>query len=198
MSIKNCGFLCCAIVVGLWSVATAQEGDTTKSAAAAKPAAKLSMADQKFVKEAAQGGMSEVELGQLAVEKGSSEEVRKFGQQMADDHARANDRLKELAASKGIKLPMTPNVTQKATKSRLAKLSGEQFDKAYMADMLRDHKLDVAAFQTESNSAHDVDVKNFATQILPTVRDHLKEAQSIAPKPIEARKGMAPKKPEPQ
>jgi putative membrane protein len=198
MSIKSFGLLSCVIVVGMMSVATGQEGGTAKPAAAAKPASKLSLADQRFIKEAVQGGMSEVELGQLAVEKGSSEEVRKFGQQMVDDHTKANDRLKELATSKGINLPKTPNVTQKATKSRLAKLSGEQFDKAYVADMLRDHKRDVAAFQTESNLAHDVDVKNFATLTLPTVRDHLKEAESMAPKPVEARGGMAPKKPEQQ
>ncbi len=198
MSMKSWSLLSCVIVVSMMSVATAQESATTKSATAAKPAAKLSMADQKFIKDAAQGGMLEVELGQLAVEKGSSEEVRKFGQRMVDDHSKANDRLKELATSKGINLPKTPNVTQKATKARLAKLSGEQFDKAYMADMLRDHKKDVAAFQNESNLAHDVDVKNFATLTLPTVRDHLKEAQSVAPSPVEARREAAPKKPEPR
>ena len=196
MSIKRCGVLFWVIVVGMMPVVTAQEGATVKPPAAVRPAGKLSMADQKFIKDAAQGGMSEVELGQLAVAKGSSQEVRKFGQQMVDDHSKANDRLKELATSKGINLPKTPNVTQKATKTRLARLSGEQFDKAYLADMLKDHKKDIAAFQTESNQAHDVDVKNFATLTLPTVRDHLKEAESIAPKPVEAREGMAPKKPE--
>jgi putative membrane protein len=198
MSIKGCGVLLWVMVVGMMPVVTAQEGGTAKAPAAVKAAAKLSMADQKFIKDAAQGGMSEVDLGRLAVEKGSSEEVRKFGQQMVDDHSKANDRLKELATSKGINLPKTPNVAQKATKTRLAKLSGEQFDKAYMTDMLRNHKRDVTAFQAESNLAHDVDVKNFATLTLPTVRDHLKEAQTIAPTPIEARRVAAPKKPEPQ
>ncbi|HEY3973111.1 MAG TPA: DUF4142 domain-containing protein [Candidatus Sulfotelmatobacter sp.] len=148
--------------------------------------AKLSPADQKFVKEAAQGGLAEVELGQLAVQKASSDAVKNFGQRMVDDHSKANDKLKELASEKGINLPKSPSVMQKATKERLSKLSGDQFDKAYMSDMLKDHKKDVAAFRTESSTGQDSDVKNFATQTLPTLREHLKAAESIAPKSTQA------------
>ena len=94
------------------------------------PGAKMSMTDQKFVKEAAQGGMAEVELGQLAVQKASNQDVKKFGQRMVDDHGKANDKLKEIASIKGITLPASPDAKQKAMKERLSKLSGEQFDKA--------------------------------------------------------------------
>lgn len=142
----------------------------------------LSSADQKFVKEAAQGGMAEVELGQLAMQNGSSEAVKKFGERMVYDHSKANDQLKELAANKGVSLPQTPGMKEKAIKMRLSKLSGDQFDKAYMKDMLEDHKDDIAAFQKESTSGSDADVKNFASQTLPTLQDHLKEAENIAPK----------------
>lgn len=156
------------------------------------PGAKMSMTDQKFVKEAAQGGMAEVELGQLAVQKASNQDVKKFGQRMVDDHGKANDKLKEIASIKGITLPASPDAKQKATKERLSKLSGEQFDKAYMTDMLKDHKKDVAAFQNESNTGKDSDIKNFAAETLPTLRDHLKDAQDITPKIVQARGSMAP------
>ena len=80
----------------------------------------LSPADKRFVKEAAQGGMAEVELGQLAVQKASSDDVKKFGQRMVDDHTKANDKLKEVASSEGITLPQGLNAKDEATKDRLS------------------------------------------------------------------------------
>jgi len=101
---------------------------------------------------------------------------------MVDDHSKANDQLKQLASSKGIEVPTDLSAKDKATKERLSKLSGEQFDKAYMKDMVKDHTQDVSEFKKESTSAKDPDVKNFASQTLPTLEDHLKQARSIAPK----------------
>ena len=139
----------------------------------------LSAADQKFVKEAAQGGMAEVQLGQLATEKASSEAVKQFGQRMVNDHSQANNKLKELAGSKGVTLPQEPSAKDRATKERLSKLSGKAFDRAYMADMLKDHRADIAAFKMESRSGHDAQVKEFASGTLPTLEDHLKAAEKI-------------------
>jgi len=152
----------------------------TDAAGAAKPTAGAAMADSKFMKEAAEGGMAEVALGQLAAEKASSSDVKKFGQRMIDDHSKANDELKQLASQKKVALPKDLSVKDKATKARLEKLSGEQFDQAYMKDMVKDHKKDVSDFRRESKSAQDPDVKNFAAQTLPTLEDHLKQAESVA------------------
>lgn len=145
-------------------------------------ASSLSAMDRHFVKKAAKGGMAEVELGKLAAEKGQSDEVKKFGQRMVDDHSKANDQLKQLASSKGINLPTDLDAKDKSTKDRLSKLSGEQFDRAYMKDMVKDHTKDVAEFKKASDNAKDTDIRSFASQTLPTLEDHLKEAQSIAPK----------------
>jgi putative membrane protein len=142
----------------------------------------LTAADRTFIKKAAEGGQAEVELGQLAGQKASSEEVKKFGQRMVDDHTKTNDQLKQLASSKGVNVPEMPNAKDKATKARLSRLSGEQSDRAYMNDMVTDHTKDVAEFRQESKSAKDPEVKNFASQTLPTLQDHLKEARNIAPK----------------
>jgi putative membrane protein len=138
--------------------------------------------DRHFVKKAVQGGMAEVELGKLATEKGQSDQVKKFAQRMVDDHSKANEQLKQLAGSKGIPLPKDLDAKDKAAKKRLSKLGGEQFDRAYMSDMVADHTQDVSEFQQESTTAKDTDIKNFAAQTLPTLEDHLKEARSIAPK----------------
>ena len=141
----------------------------------------MSKADATFIKKAAGGGMAEVALGHLAVEKASSPEVKKFGQRMVDDHSKANDQLKQLAAQKHVTLPQDLSAKDKATKAKLEKLSGDQFDRAYMKDMVKDHTKDVSDFKRESMSAKDPDVKKFAAQTLPTLQEHLKQATSIVP-----------------
>jgi putative membrane protein len=141
----------------------------------------LSASDRTFIKKAAQGGMAEVQLGKLATEKGSSEDVKKFGQRMVDDHSKANDQLKQLAASKGVDVPTSLNSKDEATKDRLSKLSGSAFDRAYMQDMVKDHTQDVSEFKKASQTAKDPDVKSWAAQTLPTLENHLKTAKSVTP-----------------
>ena len=170
-----------ALIASLTLLPVAMMGQTNSMSAGSSNGAGVSASDKKFVREAAQGGMAEVELGELATEKASSPEVKKFGQRMVDDHSKANDQLKEVASSKGITVPDKLSAKDETTKQRLSKLSGEQFDKAYMSDMVKDHTQDVADFQRESSSGTDSDVKNFAAQTLPTLEDHLKQAKEIAP-----------------
>ena len=145
----------------------------------AKPSASTGSAksDHAFVMKAAQGGLAEVELGQLAVQKASNPDVKAFGQKMVDDHTKANDQLKQVATQKNIAIPTEPAAKDKAEKDRLSKLSGDAFDKAYMSHMVSDHKKDVAEFQREANSGKDDAVKNFAQQTLPTLQSHLQMAQ---------------------
>ena len=140
----------------------------------------LPAADKMFMMKAAEGGMAEVQLGQLAADKASSNDVKDFGKQMSDDHSKANDQLKSIAAQKGVTLPTDLNAKDKAEKDRLSKLSGEQFDKAYMQAMVKDHVKDVSEFKKESSMAKDNDVKNFASQTLPTLESHLEKAKTVA------------------
>jgi len=133
--------------------------------------------DNTFVTKAAQGGMAEVELGKLAAEKASKDEVKKFGQRMVDDHSKANDELKTVAQQKNITLPTEISAKDKALVTRLTKLSGPAFDRAYMQAMLTDHRTDVNEFRVESKSGRDADVKAFAAKTLPTLEEHLRLAQ---------------------
>ena len=125
--------------------------------------------------------MAEVELGQMAQQKASNPDVKKFGERMVADHTKANEQLKAVAEAEHIELPQKLDAKDQATKDRLDKLSGEQFDKAYMKDMVKDHKADVAEFQRESKMAKNPELKNFATQTLPVLQSHLRDAESIAP-----------------
>jgi putative membrane protein len=158
----------------------ASDSSSTSSSSGASSSGQLSAADKTFVMKAAQGGMAEVELGQLATQNAKSDEVKQFGQRMVDDHTKANDQLKQVAQQKGVAIPTELSAKDKADKARLSKLNGEQFDRAYMQHMVMDHKKDVAEFQKESTSGKDNDVKNFASQTLPTLQDHLKQAQQVS------------------
>jgi len=162
--------------------AVAQTSLTPASAVLSKASAGVTVADSTFVKKAASGGIAEVELGQLALQKASSPDVKQFAQRMVNDHTKANGQLKQVAADEHIRLPQSMSAKDKATKDTLANLSGDDFDRAYMKDMVQDHRHDVAEFERESKSAQDPAVKSFAMQTLPTLRDHLKEAERIAPK----------------
>ena len=159
----------------------------------ARQSAGTASADARLVKKAAAGGLAEVELGQLAVKNGSSEEVKQFGQRMINDHSKANDELKQIASQEHVKLPSEPDQQDRATKERLEKLSGAEFDQAYMSQMVNDHKKDVAEFERVSRSARNPAVKDFAQQTLPVLRGHLKQAEQIAPtqKAEVARTGLA-------
>jgi|SRR5579884_497596 len=133
--------------------------------------------DAAFVTKAAQGGMAEVKLGQLAKDHGQSQAVKDFGQRMVDDHTKANDQLKDLAAKKNFTLPTDVDAKDQATYDRLSKLNGAAFDRAYMRDMVNDHKKDVAEFEHEANSGKDPDVKAWAGQTVGTLKEHLSMAE---------------------
>ncbi len=133
-----------------------------------------SAVDKTFMTKAAVGGMAEVELGKVAQQKAASDQVKQFGSQMVDDHTKANDELKQIASAKSVTLPAALDAKHQAVMTKLQKLSGASFDRAYMAEMQKDHKEDIALFEKESHSGKDADLKGFATKTLPTLKDHMK------------------------
>lgn len=146
------------------------------SSSAQSPAA----SDARFAKNAAEGGMAEVKLGELAEEKAGSEAVKSFGKRMVDDHSKAGEKLKATAQSENIDLPTELKPADQAAYDRLSKLSGTEFDRAYMQMMVKDHEEDVSEFKREAASGRNQALKDFAAQTLPTLEDHLKEARDIA------------------
>jgi putative membrane protein len=137
--------------------------------------------DHEFLMEAAMGGLMEVELGHIAVQKGVSDAVKQFGQRMVDDHSKANEALMTLAQSKGMTLPTALDEKHQKDVTKLSALTGAEFDRAYSKLMLSDHKKDVAEFEKQSTKAADPDVKAFASQTLPTLQQHLEMAKALNP-----------------
>lgn len=140
-------------------------------------AASLSSVDSHFVTSAAQGGLAEVKLGELAKQKGSNQSVTNFGDQMVKDHSAANDKLKGVVSNKGVTVPDSLNAKDQALYDRLSKLSGAAFDRAYINAMVKDHQTDIAEFKKEARVAKDADIKSFASDTLPTLEHHLQMAQ---------------------
>jgi putative membrane protein len=163
-----------SIAAGLLAVGVAALG----TLAIAQTANRMT-ADSTFATKAAQGGMAEVKLGNLAQQKASSPDVKNFGQTMVADHTKANDELKQIATNKGITLPTGLDAKDQATYDRLSKLSGAEFDRAYMRDMVSDHKTDVSEFKREADHGADADLKAFASKTLPTLEHHLSMAESV-------------------
>lgn len=132
--------------------------------------------DDKFVQDAIAGGKTEVKLGQIASEKATSPEVRDFGKRMAQDHANANAQLDRILTEQGI---TEPGAMEKSTRSagQLEGTSGPDFDHAYMQNMIRDHKDDIAEFKKEAAEGRDPQIRDWAAQTLPTLEEHLKMAE---------------------
>jgi putative membrane protein len=142
----------------------------------------LSPSDKEFVMKAAMGGMAEVQMGQMAAAKGANADVKAFGQRMVTDHGKANEELKQYATVKGLALPTEIGEEHKEAADHLSGLSGKEFDKAYMEHMVEDHKKDVAEFEKNSTGATDPDLKAWAAKTLPTLQDHLKQAEATQKK----------------
>jgi putative membrane protein len=154
----------------------------TPAATMNTPAASaLSKADQGIVKGMAMANMAEVELGKLAQSKGQGADVKTFSQQMIDDHGKALGDVQTLAQNKGVTLPTTLDAEHKKMADKLGKLSGAEFDKAYMAQAgVAAHKKVHAKLEKDAKNAKDEDVKALAAKMLPTVAQHLDHAQANA------------------
>jgi putative membrane protein len=136
--------------------------------------------DASFFKHAAEGGIAEVDAGNLAQQKADAQNVKDFGAMMVKDHSAANEKLQSIAAAKGITLPTSASVGQMAAKAKLDVLSGGTFDKSYIKGQVRAHEQTIALFRKEITSGQDPDAKAFAKDTLPTVKSHLKAIKGIA------------------
>ena len=134
----------------------------------------LSSKDKTFVMQAGQLGMLEVQLGRLAVQRGSSAGVKQYGQEMVEDHTRANQELMQLAMQKKVELPTEMSTQNTALIDRLSGLSGKSFDTAYKQAMIDSHNQAIALFQAQSQQGQDPELKAWATQKLPNLQAHLK------------------------
>lgn len=138
-----------------------------------------------FVEKAAIAGMTEVQLGKMAAEKGSMNEVKQFGQRMVTDHSKAGDELKQIASRHNIQVPAELDEDHRELVDRLSKLQGTEFDREYMDAMVSSHEDVVDLLEGRANEQADADepvaadVNQWASKTLPTTKDHLEQAKRI-------------------
>lgn len=137
----------------------------------------VSKADQDFVVNTANAGMTEIQAGQLAQQKGMSKDVKEYGAMMVKDHTEAADKLKAVAASKNLTLPTAISPEMQSNIDDLQKKEGKDFDKAYIDMMVSDHKKVINAFNDESKNGSDADIRAFANSTIHTLQHHLDEAE---------------------
>ena len=132
-----------------------------------------------FWNDAARGGIAEVEFARIALERSQNESVRDFAQHMIDDHTKANEELKSLAAQKNVTLPTEMDAKHQTMAKKLRGESGDEFDRDYIRSQVKDHEMIVKLFTNASTGAADADVKAWAAKMLPTLREHLESARSL-------------------
>ena len=155
---------------------------TPQPAAQAPPQsmpADLGAEDKSFQIQAAEANMAETLMRQMAEQRSSTLVIRRFAAQMVRDHGQLLTRVRELASAKGCALPYSIDNADDAAQQNFSGLSGNQFDRAYMSLMVKDHSRDVAQLDDASNHAADPQVQHFAASALPTLRAHLSEAEQI-------------------
>lgn len=138
------------------------------------------MKDKMFLRKSAQGGMAEVQLGQLAAQKASSEDVKAFGQKMVTDHTALNEQMKPIAEQMGVMLPKKVSQADQAEYDKLNGLSGNDFDSEYISFMVKDHHKDLREFRDEARSAADPTLKEAVTKGEAVIRDHTMMADKLA------------------
>ena len=133
-----------------------------------------------FLHHAAEGQQSEIELGQMALQKASNEQVKQFGARMIEDHTKARQEVQQLALKGGIQLPSQSVGSHKDIKEQLSKLSGKEFDRTYITAMLREHAKEMKELEQHALVEKNPEVRQWAAGAVPVVKEHFTKAITIA------------------
>jgi putative membrane protein len=140
--------------------------------------ASAAQSDKEFMEHAIEGNNSEIQLGELAQEKGATTESKNYGKTLKEDHSTANEKAIAIAKSMGVTPPTAMTAEARSEKQKLEKLSGNAFDREFANYMVKDHKKDIQDFEAQAKASGQV--ANFAQENLPTLKKHLDIAQSLA------------------
>jgi putative membrane protein len=139
------------------------------------PAEGIPELEQGYLQKAAERHQAEVALGQLALQKASSDRVKQYGARMIQDHQRAIDDVQKLIRKEG-ELSMPHQQMQR----KLSELSGKDFDKAFMSFMVQDHEKDLGELEQRASTLTDPRVEHWTADARRIMKDHLDEAKAIA------------------
>jgi putative membrane protein len=136
--------------------------------------------DQSFLLKAVEGQHAEVAFGQSAIQKASDDQVKQYGARMIQDHEKASQEGRQLAAKEGVRLPSQLSMEHQQSQQKLSQLSGKEFDKAYISLMVQEHMKDLGDFQRGAQTLNDPPARQWAQDTLPILMAHLESAKAIA------------------
>jgi putative membrane protein len=159
-------------------------GSSSSIAQETATSAQSTASAKEFVEKAGISGMAEVEMGELGAQKATNGQVKTFAKRMVTDHTKANEELQTVIKGKGLQIPSSRSAMHKTTMEKFQQQdAGKDFDRDYMEQMVEDHETDVELFETAADDQKlDADLRSYAKRTLPTLRDHLKQAQTIESK----------------
>jgi putative membrane protein len=172
---KRSSFLVAALLCAMSSASMAQDTATS---------GQLSASAKEFVEKAGTSGLAEVEMGEIGAQKATNGQVKAFAKRMVADHTKANQDLSNAIKGKGVQVPSSRTGMHKATMEKFQQQdASKDFDRDYMEQMVEDHKAAVELFETAADDEQlDVELRGYAKNTLPALRDHLKQAQTIESK----------------
>jgi putative membrane protein len=135
--------------------------------------------DNRFLSQAAAGSLHEITLGNLAETNSANADIQAFAARLVDDHTTAYNQAVELAAANGGTVPTTESRSQARANQKLTGLTGNQFDVAFINEMVRDHMKDIQTFESEATRGRDANTRAYARAQLPVLMDHLVTALEI-------------------
>lgn len=139
-----------------------------------------------FLINSAQLSLEQIELGQLAIERAKDSAVRDFAKRMVADFQQKNAELQQLAQGKGWRMPLNAGEGDRV-KQILAHTPAAKFDRAYMREVYVDHWNEQAVFGNYVQTGPDPDLKQWARQTVPMLREHVQSAIATG-----SRVGMKP------
>ena len=165
-------------VTGGQSAPAAQPGTGTRNTPA--QGAKLARGDRRFIEDAANSGMFEVQVAQLAAAKATDPNVRSFASMLVDHHTAANNELVQIANARGVELPAAPKRALRRDVEKLGKKNGDEFDRDFVRNVgIKAHEKDIKTFQKASKDVKDAQLKAFVDKTLPVLREHLAAAEKL-------------------
>jgi putative membrane protein len=164
-------------VTGGQSAPAVQPGTGTRNA---PTQGKIARGDRKFIEEAANSGMFEVQVSQLAASKATDANVKSFASMLVDQHTAANNELVKIANARGVELPAAPKRALRRDTEKLGKKSGAEFDRDFVREVgIKAHEKDIKLFEKASKDVKDAELKGFVDKTLPVLREHLAAAEKL-------------------
>jgi putative membrane protein len=166
-------------VTGGQAAPAAQAGAGTRNAETTKDD-KLARSDRKFVHQAAERGMFQVQIAQLAATKATDPQVKSFASMLVDHHSKANNEVVQLATAMKVELPAAPPRGLRRDIEKLGKKTGAEFDRDFVRNVgIKAHERDIKLFEKAGKDLKDAQLKAFAAKTLPVLREHLAQARKL-------------------